>query len=568
MDITFFGAARHVTGSCTLVTCNGISIMIDCGLAQGKDQKDMGTDLAFDPALIDILLLTHAHIDHSGRIPQMVKDGFKGQIWATNATAKLCEIMLADSAHIQESEAEWINRKSKRAGKKTSEPLYTMKDAVKSLEYFHSCDYKEVINLSDGISCRFVDAGHLLGSASVELWLLEDGIRRKLVFSGDIGNFDQPIINDPDYLDDADIVIMESTYGDRVHVKPEGAVGSNVPTIVRARELAEIVKTTFDRGGNVVIPSFAVGRTQEILYLCRYIIDHNLLPEYKDFPVFVDSPLSVKATEIFASSIQGYYDEEAMEIINRGENPILFPSLTTIIDVEQSRGLNNIQTPKVLISSSGMCDAGRIKHHLKHNLWRSECTVLFSGYQANGTLGRSILDGARHVTIFGEQIDVKCEIKKLNGISGHADQDGLIAWIKSFKKEPKQIFINHGEAEVAQFFASYVMKELGINTYAPKEFESFSLVDVSALPRQASSRIPNMSNRKLTEALSSLVVGRDGLESVVSRLIESSRNIDLKEKDTNRLINAIERLASDLDYLADKWGVDVDPNTEHNKKKL
>ncbi|MBK5201682.1 MAG: MBL fold metallo-hydrolase [Spirochaetaceae bacterium] len=567
MDITFFGAARHVTGSCTLVTCNGISIMIDCGLAQGKDRKDMGDELSFDPALVDILLLTHAHIDHSGRIPQMVKDGFKGQIWSTDATAKLCEIMLEDSAHIQESEIEWVNRKKKRAGKKLEEPLYTIKDAIKSLEFFHTCDYKEVINLSKGISCRFVDAGHLLGSASIELWLLEGDVRRKLVFSGDIGNFDQPIINDPDYLDDADIVIMESTYGDRIHPKPDGAVGSNVPTIVRAKELAGIIKTTFDRGGNVIVPSFAVGRTQEILYLCRYIIDNNLLPEYKNLPVYVDSPLSVKATEIFASSIQGYYDKEAMEIINRGENPIIFSSLTTITDVEQSKELNSILTPKVLISSSGMCDAGRIKHHLKHNLWRPECTILFSGYQANGTLGRSILDGARHVTIFGEQINVKCEITNLNGISGHADQEGLMAWIKSFKKEPKQIFVNHGEAEVAQFFASFIVKELGINAYAPKKFESFSLIDISVLPKQIGAKIPNTKNRQLTEALSALVEGRDGLESVVARLVESSRNISLDENSTNRLINAIERLASDLDYLSDKWGANAPVSTTTVEKK-
>jgi metallo-beta-lactamase family protein len=557
MDITFFGAARNVTGSCTLVTCNGLSIMVDCGLAQGKDRKDMGDTLAFDPTLVDILLLTHAHIDHSGRIPQMVKEGFKGQIWCTEATASLCEIMLADSGHIQETENEWANRKNKRAGKKLSEPLYTVQDAYDSLQYFNRTDYKKVVDLGSGIKCRFVDAGHLLGSASIELWLQEDGERRKLVFSGDIGNFDQPIIKDPDYLDDADIVIMESTYGDRIHKKPEGAVGHNIPTKVRAQELADIIKTTFDRGGNVIVPSFAVGRTQEILYLCRYIIDNKLLPKYPDLPVYVDSPLSVKATQIFASSIQGYYDEEAMAIIKRGENPIIFPSLTTVVDVDQSKGLNSIKTPKVLISSSGMCDAGRIKHHLKHNLWRPECTVLFSGYQAGGTLGRSIKDGARHVTIFGEQIDVRCEIKELQGISGHADQEGLLQWIKAFKREPKQIFVNHGEDEVAPFFATLVGKELGINAYAPKRFEVFSLLDSAAMTRQSVAGLQNRYNRQLTEALAALVEGRDGLESVVARMLDRSRNVKLDEKDSTRLINAVERLASDLDYLSIKWGPDV-----------
>lgn len=557
MDITFFGAVRNVTGSCTLVTCNGLSIMIDCGLAQGKDRKDMGDELAFDPALVDILLLTHAHIDHSGRIPQMVKDGFKGQIWCTKATGSLCEIMLADSGHIQETENEWANRKNKRAGKKLTEPLYTVDDAYKSLQYFNTVDYKEIVDLGKGLKCRFVDAGHLLGSASIELWLQENENKRKLVFSGDIGNFDQPIIKDPDYLDDADIVIMESTYGDRIHKKPEGAVGHNIPTGVRAKELAKIIKTTFDRGGNVIVPSFAVGRTQEILYLCRYIIDHKLLPNYPNLPVYVDSPLSVKATEIFASNIQGYYDDEAMEIINKGDNPIIFSSLTTIVDVEQSKGLNDIKTPKVLISSSGMCDAGRIKHHLKHNLWRPECTVLFSGYQANGTLGRSIKDGARHVTIFGEQIDVRCEIKELQGISGHADQEGLLDWIKAFKKEPKQIFVNHGEEDVASFFATLVGKKLGINAYAPKRFEVFSLLDSTSIPRQSISGIENKANRQLNEALATLVEGRDGLESVVSRMLETSRDDKLDEKDTTRLINAVERLASDLEYLSIKWGPDV-----------
>ncbi len=567
MDITFFGAARHVTGSCTLVTCNGLSIMIDCGLAQGKDQKDMGDALAFDPALVDILLLTHSHIDHSGRVPQMVKDGFKGKIYCTEATEKLCQIMLADSAHIQEMENEWVNRKNKRAGKKLTEPLYTVEDAYKSLEFFNHIDYKEIVDLGNGIKCRFVDAGHLLGSASIELWLKEGDVRRKLVFSGDIGNFDQPIIKDPDYLDDADIVIMESTYGDRVHKKPEGAVGQNVPTAVRAQEFAKIIKETFDRGGNVIIPSFAVGRTQEILYLCRYIIDHKMLPKYPNLPVYVDSPLSVKATEIFASCIQGYYDKEAMDIINRGENPIMFPSLTTITDVDESKALNGITTPKVLISSSGMCDAGRIKHHLKHNLWRPECTVLFSGYQANGTLGRSIKDGARHVTIFGEQIDVRCEIRELEGISGHADQTGLLDWIKAFKKEPKQIFINHGEEEVAPFFANFVVKTLGIRAYAPKKFETFSLIDATSLPKQSEAKLPNSANRQLTEALSALVEGRDGLESVVARMIESSRNIKLDENDATRLTNAVERLASDLEYLSMKWGPDVEIDDKDKSAK-
>jgi len=557
MDITFYGAARHVTGSCTLVRCHGLAILVDCGLPQGTDEKDMGEDFMFNPALIDIVLLTHAHIDHSGRIPQLVKKGFKGEIWCTNATARLCEIMLSDSGHIQESEAEWKSRKLIRAGHPAIEPLYTAEDAVKSLEYFNTTDYEEVVDLGKGIQCRFVDAGHLLGSSSIELWLEENGIRRKLVFSGDIGNFDQPIIKDPNYLDNADIVIIESTYGNRMHTLPIGSVGHNVPTRVRATELCKMIKKTFDRRGNVIIPAFSVGRTQEILYLIRYIITNKMLPEYGDFPVFVDSPLSVKATQIFASSIQGYYDKEAMDMVNKGVNPITFPSLTTITDVEQSKALNLRNEPSVIISSSGMCDAGRIKHHLKHNLWRRECMVIFSGYQANGTLGRSILDGARHVTIFGEQIDVRCEICKLQGISGHADQGGLMAWLKAFKKEPTQIFVNHGEAEVAQWFAQFISKTLGIKAYAPSPLDHFDLENISLLPSQVEAPLPSTVSRQLEEALKDLSGGRKSLEDVVARMMQASKKSDLEEKDAIRLTNAVERLASDLEYLEMKWGGDA-----------
>ncbi len=553
MDITFYGAAKHVTGSCTYIKCDGVTILIDCGLAQGRDEKEMGEDLIFDPASIDYVLLTHAHIDHSGRIPQLVKEGFKGKILATSATRKLCDIMLSDSAHIQEMEAEWKSRKNVRSGKKAIEPLYKIQDAIDSLTFFKECDYDEKINLTKGISCRFIDAGHLLGSSSIELWLEEDGNKRKLVFSGDIGNFDQPIIENPHYIDDADIVIIESTYGDRIHKKPKGSVGHNVPTIARARELAKMVQSTFDKGGNVVIPAFSVGRTQEILYLFRYILDNNLLPDYPNLPVFVDSPLSVKATQIFASTIQGYYDEEAMKMVNEGINPIIFPSLTTIVDVEQSKALNFLKHPCVIISSSGMCEAGRIKHHLKHNLWKKEATVIFSGFQANGTLGRSILEGARHVTIFGDQIDVNCRIASLQGISGHADQEGLLKWITSINKKPKQIFVNHGEAEVAAYFATLINKELKINAFAPSPLDTFSLLDATARPIQSDSPLPSSISTKLGTSIADLIKERESLESVVSRMIVASRKKELSEEDAIRLTNAIERLTSDIEYLGIKW---------------
>ncbi len=561
MEITFFGAARHVTGSCTMVQCNGTTFLVDCGLPQGSDEKEVGMDLPFSPAQIDYVLLTHAHIDHSGRIPLLVKEGFKGTIFCTEATVDLCSIMLADSGHIQEMEAEWKSRKQVRAGKKPVEPLYTVEDASDAMELFVGCDYNKTIDVAPGIRARFVDAGHLLGSSSIEVWLEEGGKKKKIVFSGDIGNFDQPIVKDPEYLDFADYVVMESTYGNRLHAKPEGAPeGShNVPTEVRAKELAEIIRTTFAKGGNVIIPSFAVGRTQEILYLLRTIITRRMIPELKDIPVFVDSPLSVKATHVFAGNVEGYYDDEAMELVRQGVNPILFPSLVTVTAVEDSKALNYRKEPAVIISSSGMCEAGRIKHHLKHNLWRPECTIVFSGYQAGGTLGRSILDGARHVTIFGEQIDVRAQIRKLEGISGHADQDGLVRWLSAFKKKPEEVFIVHGEEDVATWFAGFVSKQLGVNAYAPSPMESFDLL-AGALPVSEPIPFTSAQTKVIQEAFALLEKGRANLDSVVRRMQDAAARLDPADDahKVARLANAITRLASDLDFLRIKWGGDAD----------
>jgi len=559
MFITFFGAAQQVTGSCTLVEVNGKYLLVDCGLPQGNDEKESGIDLPFDAHAIDYVFLTHAHIDHSGRIPLLVKEGFEGKIFCTSATVDLCEIMLADSGHIHEMEAEWKNRKAVRAGKKGVEALYTVEDAKDSMRFFSPCDYETVCEIDEGIKVRFNDAGHLLGSSSIEMWLSEGKDHRKLVFSGDIGNFDQPLIKDPDYIDVADFVVMESTYGNRVHKKPENAVGNSVPTQVRAQELADIIERTFKRGGNVIIPAFAVGRTQEMLYLLRVIIEKKLCPTVHEIPVFVDSPLSVKATHVFAGNLFGYMDDETMELVNKGINPILFPSLVTITDVEGSKALNRRKESCVIISSSGMCEAGRIKHHLKHNLWRSECTVLFSGYQAGGTLGRSILEGARHVTIFGEQIDVRCEVNELHGISGHADQEGLVKWLTSFKKEPRRVFIVHGDKEVAPWFASYVSRTLGIKAYAPKVLERFDLLKEETLPlAEPMEEIMLPYFRELNEALAELKKQEADLLAVVQRLENAGKEKTLEEKRAQRLTNAINRLASDLEYLKKKSGVDAD----------
>jgi len=559
MNITFFGAAQQVTGSCTLLECAGKYILVDCGLPQGNDEEESGIELPFVASSIDYLLLTHAHIDHSGRIPLLIKDGFKGKILTTEATIALCAIMLADSGHIQEMEAEWKSRKSRRAGRGGVDPLYTVEDAQEAMQYFEPCKYETIIDLGGGIKVRFVDAGHLLGSASIEVWLKEGNETRKLVFSGDIGNFDQPLIKDPEYIDNADFVVMESTYGNRLHKRPENAVGYSVPTSVRAEELADIVERTFLRGGNVVIQAFAVGRTQEILYLLRVIIENKLCPSFPEIPVFVDSPLSVKATNVFAGNIFGYMDEETMILVKKGINPILFPSLTTITEVEGSKALNRRKESCVIISSSGMCEAGRIKHHLKHNLWRPESTVLFSGYQAGGTLGRSILDGTRHVTIFGELIDVRCEVTELHGISGHADQNGLVKWLTSFKKEPRMAFIVHGDKEVAPWFAAFVTKTLGIRAYAPEVMQHFNLLDEASFPaamRVDDSVLPYL--RELSEAIGLLKKNESTLLSVVRRLEEAGKEQGIEEKRAVRLTNAITRLASDLDYLQVKWGSDPD----------
>jgi len=546
-----------VTGSCFLVEAGDRRLLIDCGLPQGNDEKECGTSLAFDAASIDYLVVTHAHIDHTGRIPLLVKNGFAGRILATSATVDLCQIMLADSGHIQETEAEWKDRKARRAGQAPVEPLYTVEDAEKAMAYFERCSYDEICRIDEQLKVRFRDAGHLLGSASVEVWAREGGEERKLVFSGDIGNFDQPLIKDPEYISEADYVVMESTYGNRVHKLPPHAVGSNVPTRVRAAELAEIIERTFNRGGNVIVPAFAVGRTQEILYLLRVIIEEGLCPSVREIPVFVDSPLSVKATRVFAGNLFGYMDDETMALVNKGINPILFPSLVTIVDVADSIALNSRKESCVIISSSGMCEAGRIKHHLKHNLWREECTVLFSGYQAGGTLGRSILDGARHVTIFGEQIDVRCEVAELSGISGHADQEGLIAWIEAFKEKPKRTFIVHGDKDVAPWFASFVTRTLGIDAYAPKFSERFDLLDEASLPIALPVDdivVPYI--RQLRQAVTLLEKQQQTLLDVVARMQEAGSQPLLEQKRAVRLTNAINRLASDLEFLGLKWGGD------------
>lgn len=553
MKLTFFGAARTVTGSCTMIECAGKRLLVDCGLPQGNDEKKNGLELPFRAYEIDHVLLTHAHIDHSGRIPLLVKDGFRGTIHSTEATADLCSIMLADSGHIQEMETEWVNRKRKRAGKPEIEPLYTVDDAKKAMDQFTGHPYGMRFTVDQGIEVEFTDAGHLLGSSSIQVWLNEEGEERHLVFSGDIGNLDQPLINDPEYLVEADYVVMESTYGDRLHEKPKYS-DQKKSTEARAMELADIIRDTFEKGGNVVIPSFAVGRTQELLYLCRYIITHKLLPEITYLPVFLDSPLAIEATKVFSRNIEGYFDDEAMELVRQGYNPLVFDSLTTTVTADESRALNRRNESAVIISSSGMCEAGRIKHHLKHNLWRAESTIVFCGYQANGTLGRSILDGAEKVTIFGEHIDVRASVKKLEGISGHADQKGLLTWIGSFSKRPKHVFVVHGEEQVAQYFAGLLGSTLDIHAYAPVANESFELLE-GELPVAKAEKLWVSGLKDLKLSIEQLDAVFAGLQAVSERMHTHSEEVfsDPSSRDAQRLANAIMRFSEDLESLRSRW---------------
>lgn len=458
MKLTFIGATHEVTGSCHCLEVCGKTILVDYGMEQGVNVFE-NIPLPMGEALVDYVLLTHAHVDHSGMLPLLYARGFRGKVLATTATVDLCNIMLRDCAHIQQQEAEWKNRKAKRSSDiPTEEPIYTMEDAEGIIRRLEPCPYNQVIDLCEGVQIRFTDIGHLLGSSSIEVWVNENGIQKKLVFSGDIGNYSQPLIKDPQKTAEADYVIMESTYGDRLHTTER-------PDYVK--ELTQILQETFDRGGNVVIPSFAVGRTQEMLYFLRKIKAERLVEGHEDFMVYVDSPLAVDATGIFQKDKFECFDAEAMELINKGINPIAFPGLRLSITSDESKAINFDDEPKVILSASGMCEAGRIRHHLKHNLWRPECTILFVGYQAVGTLGRTIVDGAKEVKLFGETIEIRARVMTLAGLSGHADKQGLLDWVNGFEKRPEHIFVVHGEDTVCESFVQCLEHEYGYQADAP-----------------------------------------------------------------------------------------------------
>lgn len=466
MKLTFLGATHEVTGSCTLIEINGSYGIVDCGMEQGQDIFE-NQSLPVEASKLDFVLLTHAHIDHSGNLPLLYRQGYSGLIYTTAATAHLCEIMLRDCAHIQESEAEWASRKAMRAGGGAVEPLYTMADAEAAISRLRPVDYSQPVQIGNGIVARFTDAGHLMGSSSIELWLTEQGVTKKIVFSGDIGNLDQPLLRDPVYIDRADYVVTESTYGNRYHEKAD---------VNNVEYLADCIQRTLDRGGNVVIPSFAVGRTQEILYFIREIKNRGLVQGHGDFPVYVDSPLANEATAIFLQTDKHYFDDEARSLLDAGINPLMSPGVCLSVSSEESKAINMDKKPKVIISASGMCEAGRIRHHLKHNLWHRECMILFVGYQAEGTTGRALRDGAGKVKLFGEDIKVNAEICYLPGKSGHADKAGLLKWIQAFSPKPQTVFVNHGDPDACEDYAACLRDEYGFNTLAPYSGTSFDML--------------------------------------------------------------------------------------------
>lgn len=466
MKITFIGAAHEVTGSCTYIEVGDKKGIVDYGMEQGRNLYE-NAPLPVAPGELDFVLLTHAHIDHSGMLPALYKQGFRGSVYASAATCQLCDIMLRDSANIQMQEAEWKSRKAMRAGGAPVEPVYDLDDVAGIMGRMIPCGYNKIIQVNDCVSIRLTDVGHLLGSAAIEVWLHENGEERCICFSGDIGNLNQPILRDPQHVKSADYLVIESTYGDRLHSAERADYVS---------ELAKLIQSTLDAGGNLIIPSFAVGRTQEILYFIREIKERGLVHGHAGFPVYVDSPLAIEATTVFLQCDTEFVDEEMQAVIRSGVNPLMFPGLKLSVSKEDSVAINEDKTPKVIISASGMCDAGRVRHHLKHNLWRPECRVLFVGYQAVGTPGRALIDGAKKVKLFNEDIEVCASISVLPGVSGHADKNGLLGWLHGFEKKPKLVFVNHGDPDSADSFTACLNDEQGYKAFAPYSGTRFDLL--------------------------------------------------------------------------------------------
>ena len=530
MKITFLGATKIVTGSNFLVEAAGKKFLVDCGLYQGKAELEEQNYREFDynPAEIDFMLLTHAHIDHSGRIPKLYNDGFKGPIYAHKATCDLCQIMLPDSGHIQEMEAEWKNKKRIRKGQPTRGPLYTAEDALKCMEIFVPVKYDEIIQVSENIYVRFNDAGHMLGSSTIEIWAKEDGKETKAVFSGDLGNNDIPLLSEPTMIDNCDYLVMESTYGSRLHIRNDQ----------KAELFLKIVSETIDNGGTVVIPSFAVGRTQEILYEINKIKenrhDEEFLREYRTLmkvPVYVDSPLAISATQVFKENMD-LFEDEVKEEMERGNNPLEFPGLKFTQTADESKALNESDEPSIIISASGMCDVGRIKHHLKHNIWNPKSTILFVGYQAPGTLGYEIVNGAKKVTIFGEEFAVNARIEYIEGYSGHADQEGLMNFVYSFYNKPKHIFLVHGEEESQEVLRNKILENTGIGVTIPEYGETYQLDDELRIVNRIKIKKTLTLKNEVLERLEKL---KDELADMEVMVKEDMTDDELRDEDIFRI---------------------------------
>jgi len=541
MKITFLGATKIVTGSNFLVEAAGKKFLVDCGMYQGNAELEMKNYKEFDynPAEIDFMLLTHAHIDHSGRIPKLYNEGFKGPIYAHKATCDLCAIMLPDSGHIQEMESEWKNKKRLRKGQQTFPPLYTAEDAIKSQELFVPVKYDDIIQVAENIYVRYNDAGHMLGSSSIEVWTKEDGKKTKTVFSGDIGNNDIPLLSSPTMIESADFLVMESTYGSRLHVRNNQ----------KAELFLNIVSETIDNGGTVVIPSFAVGRTQEILYELNKIKentdDAEFMRKYKTLmkvPVYVDSPLAISATEVFKQNTD-LFDDEIKEKMENGDNPLEFPGLKFTQTADESKALNESPEPAIIISASGMCDVGRIKHHLKHNIWNPKSTILFVGYQAPGTLGYSIVNGAKKVTIFGEEFAVNARIEYIEGYSGHADQEWLMNFVYSFISRPKHIFLVHGEEESQEVLRDKILEETGIGVSIPEYGETYELCDELKIVNKIKIKRAKNLKQEIIDRLSKLQNEMKDMEDSVRSDVEDD---NLRDEDMFRINEKIKDLEKQI----------------------
>ena len=542
MKVTFLGATKTVTGSNFLVEGAGKKFLVDCGMYQGSasDEFENEAPFLFDVHDIDFMLLTHAHIDHSGRIPKLYNEGYRNSVYATKATCDLCSIMLPDSGHIQEMEVEWKNRKRERKGEDPLPPLYTAEDAAKCLEIFKPVQYDEIIDIDENIKARFNDAGHMLGSAIIEIWITEGDKTEKIVFTGDLGNNDIPLLSPPTMIESADYLVMESTYGNRLHMRNDD----------KASMFLDIVYETLEKGGTVVIPSFAVGRTQEILFELNKIKeekhDEEFYKKYKKLmsvPVYVDSPLAIYATEVFKENMN-LFNEETQAIINSGDNPLEFDGLKFTRTADESKELNASNESAIIISASGMCEVGRIKHHLKHHLWEPNSTILFVGYQAPGTLGRKLVDGEKKVKIFGEEIAVNARIEYIEGYSGHADQEWLMNFVYSFITKPKHIFLVHGEPEGQKVLKTKLEETTQIPITIPDFGERYELEEnVEMVGKTEDAARQKFLRLEVLERMNTL---KEEIEDMSSIVKEEYLEKDTSDEDVARLKDRLKELEQQI----------------------